>query len=318
MNIAIIGSGKLIPTAMEAILEVPELVPEAIFARPQSAAKAGALAERYHIHRVFTDYDALLADPSIEAVYIALVNTAHFEYAKKALLAGRHVLLEKPFTTTAADARELRALALQGDAFLMEALTSRHALTYRRMLELLPKVGAVRLVLANYSQYSSRYDAYLRGEVLPAFDPALQGGALFDLNIYNIGLMAGLFGRPETVVYRAHRGFNGVDTSGTLLAEYPGFTAALTAAKDSESPGYFQVQGERGWVRIDGAPNDARALSWSLPDGEGSWRPAPDKNRMVREFRDFSALVAANDRAEMQRELDKTVISMEIVEAALE
>lgn len=317
MKIAIIGSGKLIPTALEAIGEVSELTPVALFVRPQSREKGETLARTWQIPRVCTDYDALLADPEIDGVYIALVNSAHYDYAKRALLAGKHVLLEKPFTSTAGEAQELRDLALQRRVVLIEAITPRHALTYHRLRETLPRLGAVRLVLANYAQYSSRYDAYLHGEVHPAFDSRFQGGALYDLNIYNISILVGLFGRPKFVRYRANRGFNGVDTSGTLLCGYPGFTASLSAAKDSTGPCFFLVQGERGWARIEGPPNEAAALTVCLDGQEEVYHPTPEKNRMVREFRDFVSTITLRDFDGMREELDRTVTAMEVVEAAL-
>ena len=71
------------------------------------------------------------------------------------------------------------------------------------------------MVQCNYSRISSRYRQYEQGIVLPAFDPACSGGCLYDINLYNLHFVTGLFGRPEEVDYYANLGFNGVDTSGT-------------------------------------------------------------------------------------------------------
>ena len=89
MKLAIIGTGKIVHEALFALEPVDRVEVVAIFARPHSKEKAEALAEKYGIGEVYTDYDELLAKSDAQAVYIGLVNSAHFPYAKKALLAGK-------------------------------------------------------------------------------------------------------------------------------------------------------------------------------------------------------------------------------------
>lgn len=317
MELAIIGSGKLIPTAMEAIAQVPQLTPYALFVRPQSLEKGKALAEQFHIPVVYTDYEQLLSDQKVKAVYIALVNSVHYRYAQQALDRKKHVLMEKPFTVYTQEAEDLRDRVRRSGTVLMEAITPRHTLTYQRLREVLPQLGIIRLVMANFSQYSSRYDAYLRREVAPAFDPRQQGGALYDMNVYNISILIGLFGKPERIRYNAVRGFNGVDTSGVLLCQYPHFTASLAAAKNSDGPSFFLIQGEKGWARLEGPPNEAAALTVHIGQEEKYFRPAPEKNRMVREFRDFADLAAKPDQAVMEADLEHTVHTVELLETAI-
>ena len=69
-----------------------------------------------------------------------------------------------------------------------------------------------------------------------------------DLNVYNINIVIGLFGEPLTTAYYANRGHNGIDTSGTMVLSYPTLTATCTAAKDSSSPSFTIIQGEKGWI----------------------------------------------------------------------
>ena len=94
MKLAIIGTGKIVHEALFALEPVDRVEVVAIFARPHSKEKAEALAEKYGIGEVYTDYDELLAKSDAQAVYIGLVNSAHFPYAKKALLAGKDVILD--------------------------------------------------------------------------------------------------------------------------------------------------------------------------------------------------------------------------------
>ena len=104
MNLAILGTGLIVNEgALPALVEVPEISVTAIFARPHSRDKAENLAKKYSIKKIYTDYDELLADSEIDFVYIGLINSVHFDYAKKALLANKNVIVEKPFATSAAE-----------------------------------------------------------------------------------------------------------------------------------------------------------------------------------------------------------------------
>ena len=128
----------------------------------------------------------MLADPDIELVYIATPNSLHYAQTKAALLAGKNVLCEKPFVPTVAEADELIALAKEKHLFLFEAITTAHHPNYALAKQYLDDIGSLRIVSCTFCQYSSRYDALLSGQVPPVFDPACCGGALMDLNLYNV------------------------------------------------------------------------------------------------------------------------------------
>lgn len=319
MKLAILGTGFIVREgALPALKEVPSVEAEAIFARPQSQEKAEELARSYHISKVYTDYEALLADPEIDFVYVGLVNSVHYEYTKKALLAGKNVILEKPFASTAAEVQELRDLALARHLYLFEAVTILHLPNFAAIRERLPQLGTIKAVTANYSQYSSRYDRYLQGEVLPAFDPQSSGGALYDINIYNLNFIIGLFGAPQSVHYTANIGFNGIDTSGCVTMQYPGFFALAIGAKDTESPGYITIQGEKGWLRVLGSPNALKAFEFHL---RGSGKTEHFElnrydHRMVHEFEDFARIYQEQDYASMAAGLDTSLAVMETAEKA--
>ena len=223
MKLAIIGTGKIVTEALFAASHVKEIEMTAIFGRPHSRQKAVDMAARYGIGAVYTDYGELLSEADIDAVYIGLVNSVHYSYARKALEAGKHVILEKPFTSTAREAQDLVRLAREKDLFILEAITTVHGPVFEKLQEMLPRIGALKIHQGNFSQYSSRYGDYLKGNAAPAFDPALSGGALYDINLYNIYVAAALYGKPEKSCYFPNLGFNGVDTSGTAVLTYPGF-----------------------------------------------------------------------------------------------
>lgn len=336
MKLAIIGTGKIVQEALFAMEPVTSIEKTAIYARPHSLEKARKLAAQYKIADIYTDYEELLSGADCDTVYIGLVNSVHYAYAKRALECGKNVILEKPFTGTYAEACVLRDLAASKGLMIFEAITVLHSEVFEKMKADLPKLGKIHLLLANFSQYSSRYDNYLQGNVAPAFDPALQGGALRDLNIYNMHYAVALLGEPVGVQYFGNRGFNGVDTSGTLVLQYDGFCAVCAAAKDSDGPCSVTVQGEKGWMRVDGKPNMAPnltttytdpSLGESVPDASGGRKrlmqteefyPEAPHHRMTREFRDFAQIIDTGDFDAASAYLGESLAVMHTVERAEE
>lgn len=319
MKLAIIGTGMIVNEgALPALKEVSEIQTTAIFARPKSRDKAEKLAAKYSIPKIYTDYDELLADAEIDFVYIGLINSVHYEYTKKALAAGKNVIVEKPFANTAAEVEELKNFALEKNLYVFEAVTTLNLPNFFAIKEKLPELGKIRAVTANYSQYSSRYDKYLQGEVAPAFDPKSFGGALYDINIYNLNFIVGLFGEPLEVDYTANIGFNGVDTSGVAILKYKDFFATALGAKDSDSPSFILIQGEKGYIKTSGTPNKLEAFEFALRGSGEVEKFALNKHshRMVHEFKNFAQIYNEKNFAKMVAGLETSLSVMKTAEKA--
>lgn len=301
MDICIVGTGKIVREAIPVMQRVKGLHIASLYARPQSAEKARLLADEYHIPQVITDYDEVLRSDA-DFLYIAVINTLHYDFACKALAAGKHVIIEKPIVMTTDEMDRLVQLAEDSRCYVFEAMTVWHRPCYEAIAgDLLKHIGRITLVQCNYSQRSSRYDRYLMGDVAPAFDPALCGGALMDLNVYHFAFVIGLFGMPQQVDYHANRGFNGIDTSGVAVLRYPDKTAVLTAAKDSDSPSFAIIQGDEGWIRVDGAVNEMPQVSYAIRQqpvqtiaNEG------DGHRLWHEFHHFLQIYQQGDYQQMR------------------
>ncbi|MBQ2521364.1 MAG: Gfo/Idh/MocA family oxidoreductase [Bacteroidales bacterium] len=311
IRLGIAGTGKIVPESAAALQETGYELASLWGPHPQ---KAVPLAERFSVPKVCDSFDALL-ESGIDFVYIALVNSAHYAYARQALEAGVNVLLEKPFCSTAAQAEELASLARRKGLFLFETISNLYRPAWRLIKEKLPLIGPVKLFQADFSQYSSRYDAYLSGEVSASFNPACEGGALRDLNVYNLHLAVDLFGRPEEVIFRANRGYNGVDTSGTVLLKYPERLAICTAAKDSGNPSGLVIQGDNGWIRVDGMPNILAEVQVCLK-GEAPERFSPNRraSRLSEQFAFFRDAFLSGDRSAMLERLDHSLLVMETLD----
>ncbi|NCA99465.1 MAG: Gfo/Idh/MocA family oxidoreductase [Clostridia bacterium] len=314
MQIGTIGTGPIVETFLAACQQVPSVQVGAVYSR--SGEKAAALASRFGIARTCTTMDELLGDPAIDTIYIALPNSLHFAQAVQALQANKHVILEKPMTSTLAEAQALVKLAREKGLYLFEAISTRHLPNYRQVRQDLSDIGPVRLVQCNYSQYSSRYTQLLAGEVTNIFNPVFSGGCLYDLNIYNLHFVIGLFGRPQAVHAYANKAFNGIDTSGTVVLEYDDFIATCSAAKDSASPSFQIIQGEKGYLDVAGPVNSCPSYEIRTGSRQETVNLQTQENRLVYEIEAFASCLARRDWAQAQSWLSESLVVMEVVEKA--
>lgn len=304
MKISIVGTGKIAEEVMRMLHEEfsGKIEVTGIYARPQSEAKARALCLRtgHPEARVYTDYEQMLQERPDDMVYVANANHVHYSYALRALETRHHTIVEKPITICRADTERLYDAAMQWGVLCLPAFSLLYMPLYQKIYELLPQLGPVHMVQANYSQYSSRYDRYLKGDIAPAFDPEQGGGALMDLNIYNLCFAIGLFGQPRTVHYLANRGYNGVDTGGTLSLHYPGFVASLSAAKDCDGHNFGCIQGERGYIEVEGSVSVMARVRLCLRGQEPVvFEAEGGRHRLSHEFEQFRRVVDEPGRCEI-------------------
>ena len=248
MRTGVAGNGTIVRRFLKDAAQVEDVRTTAICVRERSREKGEELAREYGM-KVYTDYEAFLREGDMDTVYVGLINTQHYSYAKQALLAGK--------------------------LFLWEAFKLPYGSILPAVKEHVKELGPVRVVQCSYCRTGKAYEEYLAGSVRPVLDPACAGGSLYDVNVYNLHFVMSLFGVPEKVCYTANRGRNGVDTSGTAVLQYDGFLAVCTAAMDCSSDNFCMIQGEKGWLRTEG-PISLRLPGCPLPGrgGDGNRLPA--------------------------------------------
>ena len=293
MKLAIAGTGMIVNEVLPGLKGWGWEV-TAICSTPRSVGKAEKLAAQCENAAVFNDFSRMLAETDAGVVYIGTPNAAHFPMTEEALKAGKHVIVEKPMAVNLAEAEKMADLAMKNQLFLFEALTTVHQPDYEALKKQLPRIGKVKLVNCNFSQFSSRYEAFERGEIAPVFDPKQCGGALMDLNLYNIHWILGLFGAPESIVYHANMD-RGIDTSGVLWMQYPEFQAVSAAAKDSASPSRCVVQGTKGYLVQNTTANICGEVTLHLYDGTEETYHTETEHRMEMEFRSFRKQIQEQD-----------------------
>ena len=253
----LIGPGGIAHRFAEAVRHLPGARLHAVLGR--DAARAVAFAETWSCDgvppvRVAPTLDALLDDPAVQAVYIATPHAQHGEFVRACLERGKPVLCEKPLVPTRAQLEPLLALSQQRQVFLMEAMWTRFLPLYETVRGWLNEgsIGTVRTIQSSFC-FAGPYDPASR-----LYNPAVAGGALLDIGIYNLAMTRWVLERtagtcPEPVSMRADGVLapSGVDqrVAGTLV--FPGgVVSQFVCAFDAVADNALRIVGERGCIIV--------------------------------------------------------------------
>ena len=311
MNLGIVGAGMIVKDFLSFSHELPEIKLEAIVARNIENLKN--LQNTYNIKQIYTDLDECLSSPRIDTIYVAVPNNLHYSVAKKALEAGKNVICEKPFTLNYHETVELFELAESKNLILIEAITNQYLPNYLEIKENLSQIGNIRLVECNFSQLSSRYEAFKKGIIAPVFDKNQGGGVLGDLNIYNIHFVVGLFGAPKNSEYYPNI-VREVDTSGILILEYDEFKVVCIAAKDTYNNSYANIQGDKGLIKVIGTLNEVPNYIIKNNEVEMKVNKNIHKHRMYSEFKKFIDVIDNKDFDFMEKQKEHSLAVMEVID----
>ena len=312
IRLGTIGSGVIVHSILDNVAVTEGVALEAVYSR--SREKGEALAAQYHAKKVYTDMEAFLADEQVNVVYIATPNLLHYPQAKQALLAGKHVILEKPFTTRREEAEELFAIAKERGLLLTEAAPTTFLPNYASLQAAVGKIGDIKLVLSNYSQYSSRFDKLVAGELPNIFNPEYGGGCLMDINFYNVYLSVALFGLPERAEYHPNLYKDKYDTSGIMNLYYPGFTAVCAGAKDTWGINDYRIEGTQGHICVSGGSNGIASVQVVTKTEEYTVNLQPNTDRWFYEVQELTKLLLKEDRAAFAERRDITLHTVSVLE----
>jgi predicted dehydrogenase len=217
-------------------------------AASRSIDSARRFAERYAILSAYGDYDALLVDPAVDAVYISLPNSLHYDWTIAALQAGKHVLCEKPFAMTAAQSAKMFAEADRAGRVLVEAFMH---LSHPQTLAVLDRVkkgaiGELRLVRSSFCYRTRRIEGNIR------FDRALGGGAMLDVGCYCTNLACVLAGAAPVDIHATARMHpSGVDEAAAGVLRFPtGLLASFTCGMTVQADNTAYLCGTEGYIEV--------------------------------------------------------------------
>jgi predicted dehydrogenase len=269
----VVATGAIAATVTADLALLPDAVLQAVSSR--RADRAAAFAGQFGFATSYSDtaerlgYEALFADPDVEAVYVATPHAQHAEVVRAALTAGKAVLCEKPVTVNAREAAELVDLARERGVFLMEAVWTRFLPAYQRALQIAAsgEIGTVQWVSAEVG-FPAPADPTAR-----IWARADGGGALLDLAVYPLLWAWGTLGLPDAVTAVGALNAEGVDAQNAVTLSYPsGAQAQLTTSLLARSPHTALVAGSGGWVRAQGPDAVYRPTRLDVQVGEGEPR----------------------------------------------
>ncbi len=258
--------------------------------------------------RGYGDYQALLDDADIDAVYIPLPNSLHQEWAIKALQAGKHVLCEKPLALDAQGVRAMVAAAQANDRLLMEAFMYRYTDRTRKVQEVLASgvLGAIRHINASFRFFLDRPNTI-------KIQPQLGGGALYDVGCYPINLVGMVTGRLPVRCHAVAELEHGVDVNLSALLQYDdGLIANIHCGFNAYPRTYAEIIGTQGSLEIDDTFADvAGSLRVHTKEGTRSITVS-ESDRYAAEVSDFSAAVLAGGTPQLT--LAESITNMQVLD----
>lgn len=285
---------------------------DAVGSRSEQTADAFALD--FEIARAHPSYRELLDDPEIDVIYIATPHPFHAENAIDALNAGKHVLVEKPFTLNAAEARRVVNTAADRGLIALEAMWTRFLPHMRRIIEILEAgtIGEVRGLIADHTQHLPDDPAHR----LNALE--LGGGALLDLGVYPVSFASQLFGTPQQVVASATFRATGADAQVATIFRYAdGELATTHSASNAAGPNRAMILGSTGRIDIDGVwytPTSFRVYHdagevveayESTVTGRGMQFQALEMERLIAAGRTASEILSPEETVSVMETLDE-------------
>jgi predicted dehydrogenase len=285
----------------------------AVGSRQQQTAER--FAATHSIEMAYPSYEAMVSDPAVDAVYVATPHPMHHANALLALQAGKAVLVEKAFTMTAAEARDLVTTARRAGLFLMEAMWTRFLPQVAEIRRLLAEgvLGELVTVSGDHGQWFESDPAFR------LFAPELGGGALLDLGVYPVSFASMVLGPPDRIVSLSTPAFTGVDGQTSILLGHPGGAhAVINCTSLARTPTIATIVGTDGRLEIDGAfyanngftlvPRKGERVRFEpTHTGRGHWYQAAEVAKCRQEGRLESPLMP----------LDETVSIMETMDAVL-
>ena len=218
----------------------------------------------------YGSYEELVADPTVDAIYVATPHPSHKDNVISALNAGKPVLCEKPFAVNAHEAREMVAAAERNGVALMEAMWARFLPHYAHVREIIAS-GVLGQILTVQADHGQR----LADRNIPRLiEPSLAGGALLDLGIYPVSFAHMILGNPAKITASAVLTEKGVDAQTSMIFDYAdGAQAILTTTMIEQTPCRAVVAGVNGWLEIDRTFYNPTSMRVVLFDGSVTQYP---------------------------------------------
>lgn len=317
MNFAIVGTNFISDKFCDAAARVKDATVVAVYSRTKDTGRA--FADKHNIAKVYTDYAEMLCDREIDAVYVASPTMCHAEQTVAALDACKDVLCEKMISATYAEFLKMKDAAVRSGRRLIEAMRPDFDETLLSVSRDIQKIGKIKYARLDYCQYSSRYNRFLAGEVMNAFDPGMKNSALADIGIYPLHYAISLFGSPSNIKSEGEFLHNGFLGSGRSTLSYDGFEADIIYSKTYESENVSKIVGELGTISFDKINEPSYYTLQLYGKSAETYHAARDSSNMANEIAEFMRICrcdcAYGDK--LLRDTEKTMLAVDKIYSEL-
>ena len=306
LNWAILGAGGIANELATAATRMGKKIYGVANRTHETAVK---FAEKYGVSKVYDNVEDIFADPNVDILYLSTPHNTHYEFIKKALLAGKHVLAEKSITLNAIQLEEVVALAKERNLVLAEAMTIWHMPLYKKLWQMTGsgELGKVQMITMNFGSMKP-YDMTNR-----FFNRNLAGGALLDIGVYALSIVRGFMdAQPTDIVSHMLKAPTGVDKQATILLKNDlDQMATVTMSLRSKMPKRAMISCENGYIEIMAYPRADKATVVNVVDrttreiNEGVTEDA-----LYYEMLDMEHAVLTGDESVMRLDLSRDVTNI--------
>ena len=271
-------------------------------------SKAVDFAKKYGIEKVYDDYNDMFTDSDVDVIYITTPHNTHIEFMKKAILNGKHILVEKSITLNSRELNEAMELAALHNVVIGEAMTIYHMPVYKKLKEILDsgRLGKVNLITMNFGSYKE-YNMNNR-----FFNRNLAGGAMLDIGVYALSFIRYFMTeKPDKLLSQLKKAPTGVDEqAGLLLMNNDGQMATVMLSLHSKQPKRGMVSCEKGYIEIMEYPRAFEAVVTYTESGEKEWVKEGDtRDALIYELLDMEKAINGDKKC-MLLDYTKDVMDM--------
>ena len=306
LNLAVLGTGVIANEMAQALVKMNKRL-YAVANRTHQ--KALDFAERYGVQKVYDQIDEVFEDEAVDIIYITSPHNTHYEFMKKALEHGKHILVEKSITLNSRELDEMIALAAEKKLVLAEAMTIWHMPIYKKLWEIVQsgQLGKVQIITMNFGSFKE-YNMSNR-----FFNMNLAGGAMLDIGVYALSIVRSFMEeKPEDIVSQWKASPTGSDEQATILLKNKQEQMATVAlSMHSKQPKRAMISCEKGYIEIMEYPRADKAVIADAESGERTEiESGENANALYYEMMDMEQAVRSGDASNMQLQYSKDVMDI--------
>lgn len=306
LNWAVLGTGVIANEMAQALVKMNKRL-YAVANRTHQ--KALDFAERYGVQKVYDQIDEVFEDEAVDIIYITSPHNTHYEFMKKALEHGKHILVEKSITLNSRELDEMIALAAEKKLVIAEAMTIWHMPIYKKLWEIVQsgQLGKVQIITMNFGSFKE-YNMSNR-----FFNMKLAGGAMLDIGVYALSIVRSFMEeKPEDIVSQWKASPTGSDEQATILLKNKQEQMATVAlSMHSKQPKRAMISCEKGYIEIMEYPRADKAVIVDAESGERTEIESGETdNALYYEMMDMEQAVRSGDASNMQLQYSKDVMDI--------